>query len=412
MEEENGSPVEDGMNHVLSLGSTSRDLQTTYLIISLVLSVGCGLLLILLVWKKEYLRKPSHYLRCNLAVDDIIFTGCLIPIRINALFRQDTRGGQVWCAAEGLLGPVCFMSMYGTYLMMAVDLYYFVCDPLHYHDKVTTKRVILGIFAFRAFSIFFGIAFAAFVGLPKYSWRCEMVMDPSNSVLAILLCLGVLFSLLVALSILIIYCRVFKEARRQQERDENRDLWVFQIKAFKMMVPHVIVLTVSTTTASFYAAMLLAMVREEQMSQRALIIAERVTILLYLTLSSVANPLIYSFRLPELRRACKELCGWPNNPPVVPARLHGQDGMGMATIIGPGHDAPATELAPAQTSAQGLIMQPTAESVPTNQAQTQTTQVDMTSGLPPRPGHRGRETASGRPLAWEAGTSQCNEGQP
>ncbi|KAI8510832.1 hypothetical protein Bbelb_117480 [Branchiostoma belcheri] len=368
MEEENGSPVEDGRNHVLSLGSTSRDLQTTYLIISLVLSVGCGLLLILLVWKKEYLRKPSHYLRCNLAVDDIIFTGCLIPIRINALFRQDTRGGQVWCAAEGLLGPVCFMSMYGTYLMMAVDLYYFVCDPLHHHDKVTTKRVILGIFAFRAFSIFFGIAFAAFVGLPKYSWRCEM------------------------------------EARRRQGRDENRDLWVFQIKAFKMMVPHVIVLTVSTTTASFYAAMLLTLVREEQMSQRALIIAERVTILLYLTLSSVANPLIYSFRLPELRRACKELCGWPNNPPVVPARLHGQDGMGMATIIGPGHDAPATELAPAQTSAQGLIMQPTAESVPTNQAQTQTTQADMTSGLPPRPGHRGRETASGRPLAWEAET--------
>ncbi|KAI8520257.1 hypothetical protein Bbelb_000110 [Branchiostoma belcheri] len=89
-----GSSVEDDTNHVLSVGSTSRDLQTAYPIISLVLSVGCGLLLIFLVWKKEYLQKPSHYLRCNLAVDDIVFTGCLIPVRIYALFRQDTSGGQ------------------------------------------------------------------------------------------------------------------------------------------------------------------------------------------------------------------------------------------------------------------------------------------------------------------------------
>ncbi|KAI8507621.1 hypothetical protein Bbelb_150010 [Branchiostoma belcheri] len=399
-EETDGSPVEGGMNHVLSLGSTSRDLQTAYLIISLVLSVGCGLLLILLVWKKEYLQKPSHYLRCNLAADDIIFTGCLIPVRVYALFRQDARGGQVWCAAEGLLGPVCLMSMYGTYLMMAVDLYYFVCDPLHYHDKITTKRVVLGILAFRAFSLFFGIAFAAFAGLPKYSWRCEMVTDPSNSALAILVSMGVLFFLLVVLSILIIYCRVFKEARRQQERDENRDLWVFQIKAFKMMVPHAIVLTASITTTSFYAAMLLALVSEEQMSQRTLIIAERVTILLYLTLSSMANPLIYSFRLPEFRRACRELCGWQTNPLVVPARRHGQDDVHveMAAITSLGHGAPASELAPAQTSAEGLITQSTAEGVPSNQAQTQTTQEDMTPGQPSRPGHGGRETDSGRPF--------------
>ncbi|KAI8520258.1 hypothetical protein Bbelb_000120 [Branchiostoma belcheri] len=74
-EDTDGSSVEDGTNHVLSVGSTSRDLQTAYLIISLVVS-------------EEYLQKPSHYLRCNLAVDDIVFTGCLIPVRIYAHFRH------------------------------------------------------------------------------------------------------------------------------------------------------------------------------------------------------------------------------------------------------------------------------------------------------------------------------------
>ncbi|KAI8503820.1 hypothetical protein Bbelb_187910 [Branchiostoma belcheri] len=334
--ETDGTPAGDDMNHVLSVGSTSRDLQTAYLVISLVLSVGCGLLLIFLVWKKEYLQKPSHYLRCNLAVDDIIFTGCLIPICIYELFQQDASGGQLWCTAKPLVAAACTMSMYGTYLMMAVDLYYFVCHPLHYHEKVTTR---------------------------------------------------------------LIYYLVFKEARRQQERDENRDLWVFQTKAFKVMVPHAIVLAASLTTALFHAAMvrMRALISEEQMSQRALIIADRTAILLFLTLSSLANPFIYSFRLPEFRRACRELCGLRTNPNplVVPARRVRQDDVEMAAITGSGRrGAPASQPASAQTSPSGLIMQPTVEDLPSDPAEKQATQADTTV---PGPASRAEhQTASGR----------------
>ncbi|KAI8514469.1 hypothetical protein Bbelb_070600 [Branchiostoma belcheri] len=389
-EETDGSPV-------LSIDSTSRDLQTAYLIISLVLSVGCGLLLMFLVWKKEYLQKPSHYLRCNLAVDDIVFTGCLIPVQINALFRQDASGEQLWCSAEVLVGPACLLSMFGTYVMMAVDLYYFVCDPLHYHDKVTTKRVLLGILAFRTLSLVGGLGPVVFGGLPKYNLRCEIDAANSTSVSAILRSTNVLFAILVALSVFIIYCRVFLEAKRQQERDENRSLWVFQTKAFKVMVPHAIVLTASLTTTIFRIATLRAVISEEQMSQRALIVAARVALLLYLTLSSVANPVIYSLRLPEFRRACKELCGWPTNlnPPAVPARRHRQDEVEMATIPGPRRRVPASELAPAQTSSEGTITQLTEEIMPSDQARKQTTQASPDQRL-----EQGTvtESASGRPL--------------
>ncbi|XP_019640791.1 PREDICTED: olfactory receptor 5AK2-like [Branchiostoma belcheri] len=402
-----GSSIEDGINHVLSLGSTSRDLQTAYLVISLVLSVGCGLLLIFLVWKKEYLQKPSHYLRCNLAVDDIIFTGCLIPVRVYALFRQDARGGQTWCTVQALVAPASILSMCGTYLMMAVDLYYFICHPLHYHDKVTTKRVVLGILAFRAFTLFGGLAPVAFGGLPKYNFnlRCEAEPMNSTSLSAILRSMGLLFGVLVVLSILVIYSRIFKEARRQQERDENRDLWVFQTKAFKVTVPHAAVLTVCTATACFRIATIRGLISEEQMSQRALIVTGRVAFLLYLTLSSVANPVIYSFRLPEFRRALRQLCGWPANPnPPAAApttRRHRQDDAEMAAVTGTGRrGGPASELAPAQVSSEGLIMQPApVENIPSNQAQKQTTPADTIPGPAPRAGHRGRgDTVSGPPV--------------
>ncbi|KAI8514718.1 hypothetical protein Bbelb_073090 [Branchiostoma belcheri] len=378
------SSVEDDTNHVLSLGSTSRDLQTVYLIISLVLSVGCGLLLIFLVWKKEYLRKPSHYLRCNLAVDDIVFTGCLVPVRVYALFRQDASGGQTWCSAELLLVPAGLLSRQCTYLMMAVDLYYFVCHPLHYHDKVTTKRVVLGILAFRTFSFVGGLAPVALGGLPEYNLRCEAEPANSTSLSAIIRSMMLLFFLLVVLSVLFIYWRIFKEARRQQERDENRDLWVFQTKAFKVMVPHAIVLTASTATLGFRVAMARAVITEEQMSLRGLMIAESAAIVLYLTVSSVADPVIYSFRLPEFRRALRELCGLRTNaipPPAAPVRRHHQGDAETATGTGPARRG-------AQTSSVGLIMEHTAEDLPSDQAEKQATQADTIPG----------DTASGRPF--------------
>ncbi|XP_035672172.1 olfactory receptor 6M1-like [Branchiostoma floridae] len=390
-----GPSEEDDVNRVLSISSTFRDLQTAYLIISLVLSVGCGLLLIFLVWKKENLQKPSHFLRCNLAVDDIIFTSCLIPIRIVALFRQDVSGEHLWCSGRVLVAPASLPSMSGTYLLMAVDLYYFVCDPLHYHDKVTTKRVAVGILVIRAFSLFFGLAPVAFGGLPKYGLLCESDPVTSVSLSAIIRNIGTLVNFLVILFISTLYYQVFKEARRQQQRDENRDLWVFQTKAFKLMAPHAIVMTLSLATAIFQLAMARAVISEEQLSQYGLSVANHVSVLLFLSVSSVANPIIYSLRLPDFRRAIKELCGLPTNtPPAVPAQRHGD--MEMAAITGSGQGAPAAEVTPAPTPTEAL--KPTAEDGTPDRAQKQTTQADMSPGLAPCTQHRGYRTATQRPF--------------
>ncbi|XP_078583928.1 olfactory receptor 1E16-like [Branchiostoma floridae x Branchiostoma japonicum] len=389
MEEETATddPSEtDGIDHVLSIGSTFRDLQTAYLIISLVLSVGCGLLVIFLVWKKEHLRKPSHFLRCNLAVDDIIFTSCLIPVRIYTLFREDVSGQYLMCSGRMLVGAPCLVSTYGTYLMMAVDLYHFVCNPLHYHDKVTTKRVVAGIVTIRALSLFFGLAPVAFGGL-----RCE----DANNVAVIFRRINLFLFSTAALSVPMLYCRIFKEARRQQERDENRNLWVFQTKAFKMMAPQATVWAISVATVIFQVA-IRVLISEEQRSHYVLTILDHVSSLLYLTVPSMANPIIYSFRLPDFRRAIKELCGLPTNtPPVVPASRHRD--MEMTTITG--QRAPAIELAPAQTSGEGPKTTAEDVCVPSDQEKSfpkQTTKAGMNPGLAPSTECSGHKTASQR----------------
>ncbi|KAI8503177.1 hypothetical protein Bbelb_189980 [Branchiostoma belcheri] len=325
----------DLVHRALSIATTplSRDVQTVYLVFSLLVAVGCGLLLIFLVWKKEYLQKPCHYLRCNLAVDDIIFTGCLIPM---------------------LMVPPLTTSMFGTYLMMAIELYYFICHPLHYHDKVTTKRVIIGIVAVRVFAVLVGAGPTIAGGLQ--SLPCDQEPKSNTAVMTINFAIRPGCIMFAVLSIFILYLLVFKEARKQQQRDERRNLWLCQTKAFKTIAPHVIVLAAQVITLLFLNVTswaLMANADAEKVSS-TLVQTMRAAKLLLLTVSSMVNPVVYSFRQPEFRRALREFFGRPARIPPAPVPRVVQAGRqnvqmtvySVAVNPGQAQGVPGRELAP------------------------------------------------------------------
>eukprot|EP00058_Branchiostoma_floridae_P011950 XP_002597438.1 hypothetical protein BRAFLDRAFT_80556 [Branchiostoma floridae] len=324
---------------VLSNSTLSLGLQTAYLIISLVLAVGCSLLLIYLVCKKDFLQRPRHYLRCNLSIDDIIFTVFMIPTELCLLFSQDASVAQEACWVQMLTGRLSSSSMFGTYFLMAVELYYFICQPLHYHGKVTTKRVAFGILAVRAFALLFGAGSAIIQRLQNSSGGLHLChVDPitSTSIAAIFSTIFYLGGALSLLVIITIYCLVFKEARKQQERDENRNLWLCQTKAFKTLAPHIIVLAVQLVSYIVMIALARVSFHEEEKGV-SLLITSQVAKLIYLTLSSVVNPIIYGFRHPEVRRALRELCGMTQNAHAAiapPPIQRGQD-MEMAVFSVP-----------------------------------------------------------------------------
>ncbi|XP_035669924.1 adenosine receptor A2a-like [Branchiostoma floridae] len=312
------------MHHMyrdLSVSSLSRGLQTAYLVISLVVSLGCSSLLVFLVWKKVYLRKPRHFLRSNLAVDDMVFVACLIPLEICLLFSQDSRNDHLFCWLQLMVAYPTTASMFGTYLMMALELYYFICKPLHYRAKVTTKRVIIGIFAVRTFALVFGVGPELLERLQNSSDTLRCTPEPigSTSVAAIFLSIiqaGIVLSVLV---IFILYSFIFKEARKQQQRDEHRNLWLCQTKAFNVMAPHITVLAVSVASLIVMVVSIRAFFTQNKKASDSLLITVKVSKLLYQTVSSMVNPIVYSFRQPEFRRALRELFGRPANAPVAMA---------------------------------------------------------------------------------------------
>eukprot|EP00058_Branchiostoma_floridae_P005870 XP_002591358.1 hypothetical protein BRAFLDRAFT_121476 [Branchiostoma floridae] len=273
------------------------------------------------VWKKVYLRKPRHFLRSNLAVDDMVFVACLIPLEICLLFSQDSRNDHLFCWLQLMVAYPTTASMFGTYLMMALELYYFICKPLHYRAKVTTKRVIIGIFAVRTFALVFGVGPELLERLQNSSDTLRCTPEPigSTSVAAIFLSIiqaGIVLSVLV---IFILYSFIFKEARKQQQRDEHRNLWLCQTKAFNVMAPHITVLAVSVASLIVMVVSIRAFFTQNKKASDSLLITVKVSKLLYQTVSSMVNPIVYSFRQPEFRRALRELFGRPANAPVAMA---------------------------------------------------------------------------------------------
>ncbi|XP_078687554.1 uncharacterized protein LOC144919813 [Branchiostoma floridae x Branchiostoma belcheri] len=155
------------------------------------------------------------------------------------------------------------------------------------------------------------------------------------------------------------------------------------------MVPHATVLTVTVATSVFQVATLRALTSKEQMPPRALVVAESVVILMFLTLSSMANPVVYSFRLPEFRRAFRELCGRPNNQ--LPAAVTGtgqgrlgrrqQDRVEMTAITGTSQGGPPIAGQQHQDSA-GMVDITGSGQVASARQQQHSVRLDTITGVP------------------------------
>ncbi|CAH1256754.1 OR2T10 [Branchiostoma lanceolatum] len=185
---------------------------------------------------------------------------------------------------------------------------------------------------------------------------CETEPLTSTSIAAIFRSICYIVVILAAIAIIIIYYLVFKEARKQQERDENRNLWLCQIKAFKTMSPHITILAVLVASSIFLVVIHRVQNNKHKEESVSLLVASQVAKLIYLTLSSVVNPIIYNFRHPEFRPALRELCGIPQNLPaeMAPPPVHrGQDmEMAVFSIPDPGQWASRREFRQTPSSSQ------------------------------------------------------------
>ncbi|XP_055018392.1 trace amine-associated receptor 8b-like [Boleophthalmus pectinirostris] len=118
------------------------DALLSYSLISLisVLTVTMNLLVIISILHFRQLHSPTNLLILSLAVSDFLVG--LLPIPVQILLTETCwLLGSVLCALYNLTVFTITASAVGSIVLISIDRYLAICDPLHYSTKVTLNRV-------------------------------------------------------------------------------------------------------------------------------------------------------------------------------------------------------------------------------------------------------------------------------
>ncbi|XP_037312205.2 trace amine-associated receptor 13c-like [Pungitius pungitius] len=113
----------------------------TYILLSSIclLTVTLNLLVIISISHFRQLHTPTNLLLLSLAVSDF-FVGLLMFFQI-VLIEGCWFLGDLMCILYQYLAYIITSASVGTMVLISVDRYVAICEPLHYSNKVTQKRV-------------------------------------------------------------------------------------------------------------------------------------------------------------------------------------------------------------------------------------------------------------------------------
>nr|XP_046260285.1 trace amine-associated receptor 4-like [Scatophagus argus] len=102
------------------------------------------------------LHTPTNFLLLSLAVSDFLVGSLLIPVEI-LLTETCWILDDLMCVLYYLLPVIIISASVGNMVLISVDRYVAICDPLHYSIKVTQKVAALCIFLCWICSVFYSI---------------------------------------------------------------------------------------------------------------------------------------------------------------------------------------------------------------------------------------------------------------
>ncbi|XP_029981128.1 trace amine-associated receptor 13c-like [Sphaeramia orbicularis] len=114
-----------------------------YIVLSSIslLTTALNLLVIISIHHYRQLQTPTNLLLLSLAVSDF-FVGLLISFQI-ILMDGCWYLSDLMCTVYYVLDCIITSASIGTMVLISVDRYMAICDPLHYSTKVSPKRVKL-----------------------------------------------------------------------------------------------------------------------------------------------------------------------------------------------------------------------------------------------------------------------------
>ncbi|XP_028447382.1 trace amine-associated receptor 13c-like [Perca flavescens] len=178
------------------------------------LTVALNLLVIISVSHFRQLQTPTNILLLSLAVSDLLVGLVVMP---GEIFRKTSCWflGDLVCFLYNYLSGIINVSSIGDMVLISVDRYVAICDPLHYTTRITINRVKLCVCLCWLYSVSYSLLFVKdeLTQLGRYNscyGECVLVVD------YVLGAVDVVFSFIVPVTVIIaLYLRIFVVAVSQ-----------------------------------------------------------------------------------------------------------------------------------------------------------------------------------------------------
>ncbi|XP_039638587.1 trace amine-associated receptor 13c-like, partial [Perca fluviatilis] len=178
------------------------------------LTVALNLLVIISVSHFRQLHTPTNILLLSLAVSDLLVGLVVMP---GEILRKTSCWflGDLLCTLYNYLSSIITTSSIGDIVLISVERYIAICDPLHYTTRITVNRVKLCVCLCWLYSISYSFLFVNddLTQLGRYNscyGECVFVVHYVTGVIDAVLCFIVPVTVIVAL-----YLRIFAVAVSQ-----------------------------------------------------------------------------------------------------------------------------------------------------------------------------------------------------
>ncbi|XP_071417410.1 olfactory receptor 14C36-like [Pithys albifrons albifrons] len=274
-----------------------------FLSISLAALLGNGLI-ISAVACDHHLHTPMHFFLLNLSLTDLGSSCTTVPKAIHNSLWHTTTISYTGCAAQVFFFVFFMSAEFALLTIMCYDRYVAICKPLHYGTLLDSRACAHMAAAAWASGCLYSLLHTAHTfslplcqGNALSQFFCEepqiLKLSCSHSYLRKFGIFVASFFLFMGCFIFIVfsYVQIFRAVLRIPSEQGRH-------KAFSTCLPHLAVVSLFISTASF------ACLKPPSMSSPSL---DLVMALLYAVLPPALNPLIYSLRNQELKDAMRKM---------------------------------------------------------------------------------------------------------
>nr|XP_029517858.1 trace amine-associated receptor 13c-like [Oncorhynchus nerka] len=193
---------------------------TLYIFFSLIsaVTVFLNVLVIISISHFKQLHTPTNLLILSLAVSDLLVGLIVIPVMTVAIMESCWGFGEYFCVFHAYIACLCTSLSLGNLVLISIDRYVAVCDPLLYHSKITITRMMCCISITWCCCIIYRAANIENVANVLVPSRClKECFIVEGSVWGNII--DLLFTMVVPCSIIItLYVKIFVVARSQSRK--------------------------------------------------------------------------------------------------------------------------------------------------------------------------------------------------